>query len=238
MTSSGGLLPGRRRRRAAGGAAAVGTGGRRAGRRGGRRGQRLPRRRHLRHGRHLDRRVPDRRRCAGARPPQREVGGFTVRFPSLDVHTIGAGGGSIARIDPGRCAGGRAPRAPGADPGPACYGRGGDRADGDRRQPGGRAHPRRRPRSAACTLDRAAAARRRSTRAGVTAEGVLDVVDANMERALRAVSVERGVDPARASRSSPSAAPGRCTPARWPTRWACPPWSCRPGPACCRPSGC
>jgi N-methylhydantoinase A len=55
---------------------------------------------------------------------QREVGGFTVRFPSLDVHTIGAGGGSIARID----AGGAlvvGPERAGADPGPACYGRGG-----------------------------------------------------------------------------------------------------------------
>ncbi len=56
--------------------------------------------------------------------PWREVGGFPVRMPSLDIHTIGAGGGSIARLD----AGGAlrvGPESAGADPGPACYGRGG-----------------------------------------------------------------------------------------------------------------
>ena len=52
------------------------------------------------------------------------VGGFTVRFPSLDIHTIGAGGGSIAAIDPGGALT-VGPRSAGADPGPACYGRGG-----------------------------------------------------------------------------------------------------------------
>src|SRR5207248_3797075 len=56
--------------------------------------------------------------------PQREVAGLPVRLPSLDIHTIGAGGGSIARLD----AGGAltvGPRSAGAWPGPACYGRGG-----------------------------------------------------------------------------------------------------------------
>ncbi len=56
----------------------------------------------------------------------RDVGGFTVRFPSLDVHTIGAGGGSIAGIDPGGALV-VGPESAGADPGPACYGRGGVR---------------------------------------------------------------------------------------------------------------
>jgi len=123
---------------------------------------------------------------------QREVGGFTVRFPSLDVHTIGAGGGSIARID----AGGAlvvGPQSAGADPGPACYGRGGDRPTvTDANLVAGRI-----PADAAfggLALDREAA-RRALDRAGVTADGVLAVVDANMEQALRAVSVERGVDP-------------------------------------------
>ena len=60
------------------------------------------------------------------RPPTRDVGGFTVRFPSLDVHTIGAGGGSIAGIDPGGALV-VGPESAGADPGPACYGRGGVR---------------------------------------------------------------------------------------------------------------
>jgi len=122
----------------------------------------------------------------------REVGGFTVRFPSLDVHTIGAGGGSIARIDPGGALV-VGPQSAGADPGPACYGRGGDRPTvTDANLVAGHIPP-----AAAfggLSLDRAVAAAALDA-AGVTADGVLAVVDANMERALRAVSVERGVDP-------------------------------------------
>jgi N-methylhydantoinase A/oxoprolinase/acetone carboxylase beta subunit len=129
---------------------------------------------------------------APAPAAQREVGGFTVRFPSLDVHTIGAGGGSVARVDPGGALA-VGPQSAGADPGPACYGRGGDRptvTDAD--LVAGRI-----PSEAAfggLRLDRRAAATALDG-AGVTAEGVLTVVDANMERALRAVSIERGVDP-------------------------------------------
>ena len=128
---------------------------------------------------------------APAPAAQREVGGFTVRFPSLDVHTIGAGGGSIAAIDPGGALV-VGPQSAGADPGPACYGRGGDRptvTDADLvagRIPSGAAF-------GGLQLGREAAAAALD-RAGVTAEGVIAVVDANMERALRAVSVERGVD--------------------------------------------
>jgi N-methylhydantoinase A/oxoprolinase/acetone carboxylase beta subunit len=129
---------------------------------------------------------------APAPAAQREVGGFTVRFPSLDVHTIGAGGGSIAAIDPGGALA-VGPQSAGADPGPACYGRGGDRptvTDADLvagRIPTDAAFGRLR-------LDREAAAAALD-RGEVTAEGVIAVVDANMERALRAVSIERGVDP-------------------------------------------
>jgi N-methylhydantoinase A/oxoprolinase/acetone carboxylase beta subunit len=123
----------------------------------------------------------------------REVAGLPIRLPSLDVHTVGAGGGSIASVD----AGGAlvvGPRSAGARPGPACYGLGGSeptvtdanlvagRLPADAQLPGlGR-------------LDRVAAAAALE-RAGVTAEGVLAVVDATMARALRHVSVERGVDP-------------------------------------------
>jgi N-methylhydantoinase A/oxoprolinase/acetone carboxylase beta subunit len=122
----------------------------------------------------------------------REVGGFTVRFPALDVHTIGAGGGSIARIDPGGALV-VGPQSAGADPGPACYGRGGDRPTvTDANLVAGHIPPE--AAFGGLTLDRAAAAAALET-AGLTAEGVLAVVDANMERALRAVSVERGVDP-------------------------------------------
>jgi N-methylhydantoinase A/oxoprolinase/acetone carboxylase beta subunit len=125
---------------------------------------------------------------------EREVAGFTVRFPALDVHTIGAGGGSIARIDPGGALV-VGPHSAGADPGPACYGRGGvDATVTDANLVAGRI-----PSDAAfggLRLDTGAAAGALD-RAGVTADGVIAVVDANMERALRAVSVERGVDPGR-----------------------------------------
>jgi N-methylhydantoinase A/oxoprolinase/acetone carboxylase beta subunit len=130
--------------------------------------------------------------AAPAPAAQREVGGFTVRFPSLDVHTIGAGGGSIARIDPGGALV-VGPQSAGADPGPACYGRGGaEPTVTDADLVAGRI-----PADAAfggLRLDPAAASAALA-RGGVTAEGVIAVVDANMERALRAVSVERGVGP-------------------------------------------
>jgi N-methylhydantoinase A/oxoprolinase/acetone carboxylase beta subunit len=123
---------------------------------------------------------------------EREVAGFTVRFPALDVHTIGAGGGSIAGIDPGGALV-VGPQSAGADPGPACYGRGGvDATVTDANLVAGRIAA-----DAAfggLRLDAGAAARALD-RAGVAADGVIAVVDANMERALRAVSVERGVDP-------------------------------------------
>jgi N-methylhydantoinase A/oxoprolinase/acetone carboxylase beta subunit len=123
---------------------------------------------------------------------QRSVGGRPVRFPSLDIHTIGAGGGSIAAIDPGGALV-VGPRSAGARPGPACYGRGGDAptvTDADLvagRIPAGATF-------GGLSLD-PAPARATLAAAGVSATGVIQVVDAAMERALRAVSVERGVDP-------------------------------------------
>lgn len=132
----------------------------------------------------------------GGRPEpaaERRVAGFPVRLPSLDVHTIGAGGGSIARVD----AGGAlvvGPRSAGAVPGPACYGRGGTAptvTDAD--LVAGRI-PADHPFPGIGRLDRRAA-ERALARAGVDAAGVLAVVDANMEQALRTVSVARGVDP-------------------------------------------
>jgi N-methylhydantoinase A/oxoprolinase/acetone carboxylase beta subunit len=124
---------------------------------------------------------------------QRTVGGLPVRLPSLDVHTIGAGGGSIARIDAGGALA-VGPRSAGAEPGPACYGRGGTEptvTDADLvagRIPADAAFP---------GLDRLDmdAARVALDRARVDSEGVITVVDAAMVQAVRRVSVERGVDP-------------------------------------------
>jgi N-methylhydantoinase A len=126
---------------------------------------------------------------------EREVAGYPIRLPSGDVHTIGAGGGSIARLD----AGGAlvvGPESAGAVPGPACYGLGGREptvTDADLvagRLPAG-------AELAGIGRLRVDAARTAFERAGVTAEGVIAVVDAAMEQALRTVSVERGVDPRR-----------------------------------------
>jgi N-methylhydantoinase A/oxoprolinase/acetone carboxylase beta subunit len=123
---------------------------------------------------------------------QRTVAGFPFRMPSLDVHTIGAGGGSIARLDLGGALV-VGPESAGADPGPACYGRGGLRptvTDADlvagRIPPAGGL-------AGLDRLDRAAAVQALE-RAGISAQGVIDVVNASMVRALRRVSVERGVD--------------------------------------------
>jgi N-methylhydantoinase A/oxoprolinase/acetone carboxylase beta subunit len=126
---------------------------------------------------------------------ERTVAGLPLRLPALDVLTIGAGGGSLAWTD----AGGAlrvGPRSAGAEPGPVCYGRGGTqptvtdadlvcaRIPADAELPGiGR-----------LDIDASRAAFRR---AGITAEGVLRVVDAAMEQALRRVTVARGVDPRR-----------------------------------------
>ncbi|MEX2100348.1 MAG: hydantoinase/oxoprolinase family protein [Acidimicrobiia bacterium] len=125
--------------------------------------------------------------------PTSTVSGYPIRLPSLAVHTIGAGGGSIARLDPGGALV-VGPESAGAQPGPACYGRGGvrptvtdadlvlDRIPADAAFPGlGRLDPQ----LAAAAMERA----------GVTAAGVVAVVDAAMERAVRAVTVEQGVDP-------------------------------------------
>ncbi|MBI2704277.1 MAG: hydantoinase/oxoprolinase family protein [Actinobacteria bacterium] len=124
---------------------------------------------------------------------ERSVAGLPVRLPALDVETIGAGGGSIARIDSGGALV-VGPESAGAVPGPACYGRGGTEptvTDANLalgRIPEGESFPGLR------ALD-SDAARRSLAHAGVAAEGVVAVVNANMEQALRRVSVERGVDP-------------------------------------------
>ncbi|MBX3314128.1 MAG: hydantoinase/oxoprolinase family protein [Actinobacteria bacterium] len=124
---------------------------------------------------------------------ERVVGGYPIRQPSLDVHTIGAGGGSIAAVD----AGGAltvGPRSAGARPGPACYGHGGAEptvTDADL-VAGRLGEGVELPGIGPLDVD---AARAALDGAGVSADDVLAVVDAAMEEAVRAVSVARGVDP-------------------------------------------
>ena len=131
----------------------------------------------------------------------REVGGRALALPMVDVHTIGAGGGSIAWRD----AGGAlrvGPRSAGAEPGPACYGRGGEEPtvtdanlllgylDSDSPLAGG------------VELDRSASERAVGVLArslGLSREeaaaGIVRVAGAEMARAVRVMTVERGIDP-------------------------------------------
>ena len=129
------------------------------------------------------------------------AGGVPIRFPSVDVHTVGAGGGSVAWLD----AGGAlrvGPRSAGADPGPAAYGRGGEEptvtdanlvvgylADGATL--GGEVVLQRdRAEKAVAGL-----ADQLGLDVSATALGVIRVANAEMLRALRLVTVERGLDP-------------------------------------------
>ena len=139
--------------------------------------------------------------CDGAVPTRSdiEIAGFPARTSAVDVHTVGAGGGSIARIDVGGAllVG---PDSAGADPGPACYGQGQDFTVTDAQLVLGRldagllggalALDVRRSRRAAAGLVHAFGGDARRS-----AQAVIDVATANMERALRVVSVQRGYDP-------------------------------------------
>ncbi len=131
------------------------------------------------------------------------IGGYPVMVPMIDIHTIGAGGGSIAHVD-----GGGAfkvgPHSAGARPGPAAYGHGGDRPtvtdanvvlgrlDKDRFLGG------------AMALDEAAAHRVVGALADTlglspreTAAGILTIINANMANAIRSRTVQKGIDPRR-----------------------------------------
>jgi N-methylhydantoinase A len=133
---------------------------------------------------------------------ERHVGAFPLAIPQVDVHSIGAGGGSIARVEDGVLKVG--PTSAGAEPGPACYGRGGTeftvtdanlvlgRIPADSKLAGGLA------------LD-AAAARAAGERllpdtgladVEALAAGVIEIANTHMYGAIREVSVERGEDPA------------------------------------------
>ena len=130
-----------------------------------------------------------------------EVGGVPIALPHVLIETVGAGGGSIAWVD----AGGAlrvGPRSAGAVPGPACYGRGGTEATvTDAVLVLGWLDPAQ-PLASDLRLDPAAAraaVARVAAEAGLDvtrgAEGIVDIVVATMVRALRRVSVERGLDP-------------------------------------------
>ncbi len=137
------------------------------------------------------------------RTDSRQIEGRTIQLPMVDVHTVGAGGGSVAWRDPGGALR-VGPRSAGARPGPACYGRGGEEPTvtdanlllgnlaADSTLAGG------------VELDLGAAERAVDGLAAElglgreeTAAGILRVANQEMVRALRVVTVERGIDPRR-----------------------------------------
>jgi N-methylhydantoinase A len=139
------------------------------------------------------------------RTDSRRIGGRVIQLPMVDVHTVGAGGGSIGWRDRGGALR-VGPRSAGADPGPACYGRGGSEPtvtdanlmlgylDEASELAGG------------VGLDRDAAAEAIASLAAElglealeAAEGIVRVANQEMARALRVVTVERGIDPRRFS---------------------------------------
>ena len=142
--------------------------------------------------------------AAERRPPHSPasplVAGMPISVPMLDIHTAGAGGGSLARFD----AGGIlrvGPESAGSVPGPICYGRG-DATHRHRRQPPPRPPrprplPRRRHRPRPAPHPRLMRSRPNGPLATAEdfAAGILRVAETNMERAIRVISVERGHDP-------------------------------------------
>ena len=135
-----------------------------------------------------------------------KIGGYPVAVPMVDMHTIGAGGGSIAQVD----AGGLllvGPESAGADPGPACYGKGGKLPTvtdanvvlgrllpqfflgGNMQLDKGAAF------TAVQTIADALSSAEKRLSVEQAARGIIDVVNDHMVRALRVMSVERGEDP-------------------------------------------
>ena len=143
--------------------------------------------------------------CPGTLPftVEAELGGCAIRVPMIDIETVGAGGGSIARLDPGGAllVG---PQSAGAVPGPACYGLGGTEPTvTDANLVLGRIHPdyfvggemriyRELAYRAVGEL-----ARKMGIPEIAAAQGIIRVANSNMARAIRRVSVERGHDPRR-----------------------------------------
>ena len=128
------------------------------------------------------------------------VGGYPIGVPMIDIHTVGAGGGSIARVDTGGALV-VGPQSAGAEPGPACYGKGGQLTVTDANLQLGRLLPDRFL-GGRMTLDRKRVevlmqelAGQINAEARQAALGIIRVVNSKMERAIRNISLERGYDP-------------------------------------------
>jgi N-methylhydantoinase A/oxoprolinase/acetone carboxylase beta subunit len=134
------------------------------------------------------------------RTHESRIGDFPIRLPIIDIHSVGAGGGSIAYTDRGGSLR-VGPQSAGADPGPACYGRGDLPAVTDANLCLGRLDPdfflggrmRIHPKRSLAAVSRLGRAIGKS--ATETALGIVAIANANMEKAIRVISVERGIDP-------------------------------------------
>jgi len=133
------------------------------------------------------------------RTPEMEIGGYPLRMPIIDIHTIGAGGGSIAYVDQGFALR-VGPHSAGANPGPACYGRSRQPTVTDANLICGRLDPefflggrlKIFPENSFASLQQIAQQLNKSVYE--TAEGIIQVANANMEKAIRVISIERGYD--------------------------------------------
>jgi N-methylhydantoinase A/oxoprolinase/acetone carboxylase beta subunit len=139
--------------------------------------------------------------CAGdiSLSTESTISDLPLRLPIIDIHTVGSGGGSIASRDEGGALR-VGPQSAGADPGPACYGKGDEVTVTDANLLLGRLDPERflggtmrlYPERSRRALERLASRLNLDTYA--LAEGIIRVADATMERAIRVISVERGFD--------------------------------------------
>lgn len=128
------------------------------------------------------------------------IGHFPIRIPIIDIHSVGAGGGSIARLDSGGSLR-VGPQSAGASPGPACYGRGHLPTVTDANLVLGRLAPhfflggrmKIHPERSRTAIEELAV--RMNKTSEETAGGIIDIANATMEKAIRVISIERGFDP-------------------------------------------
>jgi N-methylhydantoinase A/oxoprolinase/acetone carboxylase beta subunit len=134
------------------------------------------------------------------RTNESQIGDFPVRLPIIDIHTVGAGGGSIAYVDSGGSLR-VGPHSAGADPGPACYGKGNIPTVTDANLVLGRLVPefflggemKVFPERSHCVMKDLAKKIEKTSQQ--TASGIIQIANANMEKAIRVISIERGHDP-------------------------------------------
>lgn len=134
------------------------------------------------------------------RTTEGRIGEFPIRLPMIDIHSVGAGGGSIAYLDEGGALR-VGPQSAGADPGPACYGKGDMPTVTDANLVLGRLAPdfflggemKIFPKKSAAAVTKLGRIMKKTILE--TAQGILTIANANMEKAIRVISVERGFDP-------------------------------------------